>query len=264
MRLTQGDYRRGRLCLPAGAARLERMNRPYVTFLLACLFLAALACGPISACRAPAGPVAAEVVPAGDTATVTRIIDGDTIEVSLNDRAYPVRYIGMDTPERGDFFYAEASAANRALVEAQTVILVKDVSETDRYGRLLRYVYLPDGTFVNAELVAQGYAVAVTFPPDVREQELFRTLEREARENGRGLWADETAVGEPATGVRLLSTPAASPAGPSNCDPAYPTVCIPSPPPDLNCGNIAYRDFGALPADPHHFDGDNDGVGCES
>ncbi len=97
----------------------------------------------------------------------------------------------MDTPERGDPFFDEATEANRALVEGQTVFLVKDVSETDRYGRLLRYVYLQDGTFVNAELVKQGFAVIATFPPDVRHQELFLTLQQEAREAGRGLWSDD-------------------------------------------------------------------------
>lgn len=193
-------------------------------------------------------------VPAAAGATVTRIIDGDTIEVAINGVNYRLRYIGMDTPERGQPFFAAATEANRLLVEGQTVTLVKDVSETDRYGRLLRYVYLPDGTFVNAELVAQDYAQVATFPPDVTHQDLFITLEREAREAGRGLWAQPD----------LTSTPAAAPLSGEACDPAYPTVCIPPPPPDLNCGSIPYRDFEALPADPHNFDGDNDGIACES
>jgi endonuclease YncB( thermonuclease family) len=117
-------------------------------------------------------------VPDGNLATVTYIVDGDTIDVALGGTTYRVRYIGMDTPERGDYFCSEATEANRAPVEGQQVILVKDVSETDRFGRLLRYVYLEDGTFVNAELVRQGYAVIATFPPDVRHQELFLELER--------------------------------------------------------------------------------------
>jgi micrococcal nuclease len=62
------------------------------------------------------------------------------------------------------------------------------VSETDRYGRLLRYVFLADGTFVNGELVRQGYAQAITYAPDVKYQELLRALEREARDAERGLW----------------------------------------------------------------------------
>jgi micrococcal nuclease len=204
--------------------------------------------------------------PAGDLATVTRIIDGDTIEVAQDGRTYRVRYIGMDTPEQGDFFYSEATEANQGLVKGQQVILVKDVSETDRYGRLLRYVYLADGTFVNAELVRQGYAVIATFPPDVRHQELFLQLEREAREAGRGLWAQPSGNGPLPTNAPAATNPLSPTNAPqqTNCDPAYPTVCIPPPPPDLDCGEIPYRDFTVLPSDPHRFDGDNDGVGCET
>ncbi|MCL4266082.1 MAG: thermonuclease family protein [Anaerolineae bacterium] len=189
----------------------------------------------------------------GDRATVARIIDGDTIEVGINGVSYRLRYIGMDTPERGQPFFEEATEANRQLVEGQTVILVKDVSETDRYGRLLRYIYLQDGTFVNAELVKRGFAQVATFPPDVAHQALFITLERQAREAGRGLWAQP----EP-------PNTSESSRFPQICDPAYPTVCISPPPPNLNCGDVPHRNFEALPADPHGFDRDNDGVGCES
>lgn len=126
----------------------------------------------------------------GEEALVTYIVDGDTIDVSIDGNTYRIRYIGMDTPERGAPYFDEATEANRELVEDQAVILVKDVSETDRYGRLLRYVYLQDGTFINAELVRQGYAVIATFPPDVRHQDLFLTLQQEARDADRGLWAD--------------------------------------------------------------------------
>jgi micrococcal nuclease len=215
-------------------------------------------------------------------ATVTYVVDGDTIDVALGGTTYRVRYIGMDTLERGDYFFSEATEANRALVEGQQVILVTDVSETDRFGRLLRYVYLEGGAFVNAELVRQGCAVIATFPPDVRHQELFLELEREAREAGRGLWAQPvnpeptpsvpqptalpgpTNVPVPAPTNQPVPTNAPQPTEPANCDPAYPTVCIPPPPPDLDCGEIPYRNFTVLPPDPHRFDGDNDGLGCET
>lgn len=120
-------------------------------------------------------------------AQVTRVIDGDTIEVILSGRKYRVRLIGIDTPERGRPYYREATNKTKELVLAKQVRLVKDVSETDRYGRLLRYVYV-NGTFVNAELVRQGYAVQATFPPDVRHAELFKRLAAEAREEEAGLW----------------------------------------------------------------------------
>ena len=122
--------------------------------------------------------------------SVTRVIDGDTIEVEIAGKLYKVRYIGIDTPEMSpvECFGREATARNRELVEGQKIRLEKDVSETDKYGRLLRYVYLEDGTFVNETLAADGYAHTATFPPDIKYQEKLREAEREARKNNRGLW----------------------------------------------------------------------------
>jgi len=105
-----------------------------------------------------------------------------------------VRYIGIDTPETHHPMKGveragkEASEANRKLVDGKTVRLEFDVQEQDRYGRLLAYVYLEEGTFVNAWLVENGYAVVMTIPPNVKYEALFRKLQREAREAGRGLW----------------------------------------------------------------------------
>lgn len=128
--------------------------------------------------------------PVGERALVTRVVDGDTIEVELEDgRIERVRYIGVDTPERGRPYYREATAFNRNLVLGKTVTLVRDVSERDRYGRLLRYVYAGE-VFVNAELVRSGYAVPLTIPPDVSFADEFVRLSREARAAGRGLWQD--------------------------------------------------------------------------
>jgi micrococcal nuclease len=126
-------------------------------------------------------------------ALAIRAVDGDTIEVEIEGESYKVRYIGIDTPELHhpekpvEYYAQEAYEKNRELVEGKTVFLEKDVSETDRYGRLLRYVYVGD-LFVNAYLVQQGYAQASTYPPDVKYQEHFLELQREAREAGRGLW----------------------------------------------------------------------------
>jgi endonuclease YncB( thermonuclease family) len=133
-----------------------------------------------------------------ETAKVVRIVDGDTIVVRLGGRDVHLRYIGMDTPETVkpdtpvQWMGPEASAANARLVEGRTVVLEKDVSETDRYGRLLRYVWLHDGdrwTMVDLELVRLGYAQVETDPPDVRYADLFVAAQRAARAAGVGLWA---------------------------------------------------------------------------
>ena len=125
-----------------------------------------------------------------DGVLVTRVVDGDTIEIEGGQK---VRYIGIDTPEVADprkpvqCFGKEASNKNKDLVEGKRVRLEKDVSETDKYGRLLRYVY-SGNIFVNELLVREGYAFSSTYPPDVKYQDLFNKAEKEAREANRGLW----------------------------------------------------------------------------
>jgi micrococcal nuclease len=125
---------------------------------------------------------------------VVEVIDGDTVDVLTEGRELRVRYIGIDTPETVDprqpveCFGREASERNRQLVGGRSVGLEPDVSETDQFGRLLRYVWV-DGRMVNATLVEEGYATATTFPPDARYADLFAALEAEAREGGRGLWS---------------------------------------------------------------------------
>ena len=115
---------------------------------------------------------------------VQRVIDGDTVVLANGER---VRYIGMDTPERGERLFDEATAYNRRLVEGQRVGLLKDQSEADRFGRLLRYVFAGD-ILVNAELVREGLAEAKRYDPDVKFADCFDTLMQEARDNKRGLW----------------------------------------------------------------------------
>jgi micrococcal nuclease len=161
---------------------------------------------PVSTPTAVPTAITPEVTPTTASlveAVVTDVVDGDTIDVLIDGQEYRVRYIGIDTPEtvhpiRGEEPYGrEASEHNKALVEGQTVLLEKDVSDTDQYGRLLRYVRLGDGTMVNALLVAGGYAQVSTFPPEVKYTDDFLELERMAREGGVGLWALTT---EPAQG----------------------------------------------------------------
>jgi len=139
---------------------------------------------------APTGPTQA--------AHVTKVTDGDTVHVSIDGVDYRLRYIGMDTPESVkpntpvQPYAEEASAENSRLVAGRDVVLEKDVSETDRYGRLLRYVWLHDGdrwTMVDLALVKGGYARVLTYPPDVKYADLFVAAARQAQQQGLGLWA---------------------------------------------------------------------------
>jgi len=149
-----------------------------------------------------------------EMAVVTRVIDGDTIEVEISEivagpgagetspgESYDVRLLGIDTPESVrpgtpiECFGRESSAATKALLEGREIRLVKDVEETDRFERLLRYVYIGD-ELANARLVVNGYAAVYTYPPNVRHADLFVQLQREARDDERGLWSTETCNGE--------------------------------------------------------------------
>lgn len=126
---------------------------------------------------------------------VTKVIDGDTIEIEGGQR---IRYLGVDTPETQDprksveCFGKEAKNKNKDLVEGKRVILEKDITDSDKYDRLLRYIYLPlqDGTllFVNDFLIREGFAKVLTIPPDVKYAEQFLDAQRKAREGNLGLW----------------------------------------------------------------------------
>jgi endonuclease YncB( thermonuclease family) len=149
-------------------------------------------------------PTAASLLAREDPATVTRVIDGDTIEVGIAGRAEKVPLIGVDTPETVDprkpveFFGKEASEFTRKLVEGKQVVLRNELGgqDRDKYGRLLRYVYMEDGTFVNAEIIKQGFGHAYVVYPFSHMEE-FRAYERQARENGLGLWGATEAKAEP-------------------------------------------------------------------
>lgn len=136
------------------------------------------------------------VLPASDETktyelTVTKIIDGDTIELSDGTK---VRYIGIDTAELGknsQCFAEEAKKKNEELVLGKAVELEKDVSETDQYKRLLRYVYVgeaEDRIMINEELVRGGFAQVSTYPPDVKYKDKFLELQNKARNSDVGLW----------------------------------------------------------------------------
>ena len=102
-----------------------------------------------------------------ESAYCTRVIDGDTIQVIVDGRLERVRYIGMDTPEVGESGYKSATEANRHLVVGRTITMQRDKTDRDKYGRLLRYVWVGK-TFVNAKLVRMGKATVMVVAPNVR------------------------------------------------------------------------------------------------
>ncbi len=197
------------------------------------------------------------LAPAGSFAQVVeRVVDGDTLIVRDVGR---VRLIGVDTPESVhpnrpvEFFGREASAFTKRLVAGKRVRLEYDQRRTDRYGRTLAYVHLPDGTFVNAEIIRRGYGHAYTRFP-FKHLDRFRQLEREARRAGRGLWgsdATQTPAGAaaPAGATAALARWDDDGNGRITCAEARRHEIAPVP-----RGHPAYR---------HMRDGDNDGVVCE-
>lgn len=216
-------------------------------------------------------PVTVAELPDVDDATVERVVDGDTIVLRGGER---VRLIGIDTPETKDprrevqCFGEEASRRTSTLLPGgEKVRLVYDVERHDRYDRTLAYVYrASDGLFVNAALVRDGYASAYTYPPNVAHADELVALQREARDAGRGLWGTCEADGDRPTttdGNSSATQSGSGAGGGTGCDSAYPGVCIPPPPPDLDCGDVDHRRFRVLPPDPHRFDADGNGVGCE-
>jgi micrococcal nuclease len=138
---------------------------------------------------------------------VIEVIDGNTIRVNLGERAETVRYIGINVKESTQPIKGpaprgrEAAEANRQLVKHQQVRLELDTQERDRDGRLLAYVYVAD-TMINAELVRLGSAETMTIQPNVRHRDLFVSLEQEARDDRRGLWADHSEPTTPTTALQ--------------------------------------------------------------
>lgn len=209
---------------------------------------------------------------AEDTFLVTRVVDGDTIEIEGGQK---VRYIGIDTPETVDprkpvqCFGVEASNKNKELVEGKRVRLEKDISETDTYGRLLRYVYV-DGIFVNDYLIRQGYAYSSTYPPDVKYSEQFIQAQKEARENNRGLWSGcPTTTTMSTTTTTLSPTTTILPTTTTTISPPGEIICSYNA---YNCSNFkthaeaqaVFEYCGGVNNDIHRLDADKDGLACES
>ena len=185
--------------------------------------------------------------------TVSYVVDGDTIAVRLaNGRRERVRLIGIDTPERGDCLSARATGQAQRLADGRRVVLRGDASQDtrDRYGRLLAYAWV-GGRDLGYQQVASGLARVYVYNRPFQRLSVYRRAEQLGRGRAENVWRG------------CPTTVAPPPASTGNCDPSYPTVCIPPPPPDLDCADVPYTAFAVRGADPHRFDGDGDGVGCE-
>jgi endonuclease YncB( thermonuclease family) len=235
---------------------------------------------------APATTTTTTSVPAqGDVTSVVRVIDGDTIEVAGGTR---VRLIGVDTPETGACFAADATRyANELLPAGTRVRLVYDVQRLDQYGRTLAYVYkLSDGVFVNVAVARNGFAQQLTVPPNVAHAKEFRLAAANARTANLGLWSGcaaptttSTTRAVPATSApttqptiaRLVPAPPAPAAG-AGCHASYTGACVPTGFSDVDCaggsgngpGYVSGKRFQVVGPDVYRLDSDGDGIACES
>jgi len=229
-----------------------------------------------------------------ETVKVTRVIDGDTIDVDINGTIKRVRYIGIDTPETVDprtsvqCYGKEASNKNKDMVEGKEVRLEKDISEVDKYGRLLRYVWLGE-TLVNELLVKEGYALSSSYPPDIKYQERLVKAQEDARSNNKGLWgvcyvtptvkpvtqSSFVPAVKPVTTVAPTSVSYIQPTAVPHTQPTNPpsAVSYSCSGPDLDCPDFpshsaaqSFFDSCGFSAsyDPMRLDGDNDGLACEN
>jgi micrococcal nuclease len=245
---------------------------------------------PVPPTPVPPTSVPATATPAPDLVPVVAVVDGDTLKVSLNNTIQTVRLIGIDTPEVVDprtpvqCFGREASARAKELLTGARVRLEQDPTQDsrDKYGRLLAYVWLQDGRLLNRELIAQGFAHEYTYALPYQYQASFKDAERQAREQGLGLWSPETCNGQTSTAALAEPTKAAVPPTLAPSRPPAPTTAptqrpvVPASPPTAvspgapyykNCA--AARTAGAAPlrrGQPGYrpqLDGDSDGIACE-
>lgn len=208
---------------------------------------------------------------------VEGVIDGDTIKLTIGETIETVRLIGVDTPETVhpsqpvECFGKEASKKTGELLSGTMVIIEKDLSqnERDKYGRLLAYVFLPDGTNLNQKLIADGYAYEYTYNLPYKYQSEFKQAETDARNSKRGLWAEGVcnAEAQVVTAVPVVNTPVNH--SPSQCDSNYTGACVPIAS-DVDCaggsGNGPAYVSGPVyivGVDVYGLDRDKDGVACE-
>ena len=167
------------------SAGIRQEMAPQISTEVALQLATAIAELPSSAPQPVEPTVAPGEAPAEEIGRVTRVVDGDTIDVLLDGVNTRIRYLQMNTPERDETCSREATQANADLVEGKIVRLVADKELVDPFDRLLRFIYVDD-LLVNRVLVEQGYAEVVLYPPNDMHYEEFLQLEREAAAAGRG------------------------------------------------------------------------------
>lgn len=208
---------------------------------------------------------------------VLKVVDGDTLAVRINGKSTTVRLIGLDTPETVDprkpvqCFGTEASNKAKELLTGKTVSIETDNTqgELDKYGRLLVYVYLPNGVLFNKYMIAEGYGHEYTYNIPYAYQSEFKAAERDARTRKKGLWADNACNTQPA------ATPSPTPKSSEPSEYPVPTVGTG----EYDCSYNAYscisfrtqaeaqsafETCGGSANDVHKLDGDKDGRVCES
>lgn len=205
---------------------------------------------------------------------VEKVVDGDTIDVTIKGKTERIRLIGMDTPETVDprtvvqCFGKEASDKSKATLAGVSVRLEQDATqgERDKYGRILAYVFLQDGTNFNKYMISEGYAHEYTYNVPYKYQQEFKAAQASASSADRGLWSPSTCNGDtssaapaPAAAAPKATAPAANA---SNCDPNY-TPCIPNVSYDLDCADVG-KQVRVIGTDTHRLDREGDGYGCES
>lgn len=192
---------------------------------------------------------------------VQKVILVDEIEVSINGESTIVHYQGINTPSSSltEQMRLSAIMKNQELTLGQDIVILTDDSlEPD--DNLLGYVFTKE-YFVNAEMVKEGFSTVNLNTSDLCTTYLLDS-ENNARNSRVGIWSIPTSTPTlKPTSIKIM--PTSTKASAMNCHPSYPDVCIPYPPPDLDCPDIPFRRFRVFPPDPHGFDGDNDGIGCE-
>jgi endonuclease YncB( thermonuclease family) len=189
----------------------------------------------------------------GKTATVTRVVDGDTVEL---EGIGAVRLIGVDTPERGDCGFDEATRFTEQRIGGERVRYVLGRERRDRYGRLLAYLFDSPGRMHNLSLARAGYAKVLTIAPNDRFAGRFEAAVSSAR--GRYARVPRGACERPAEPSRP------SPSRPEGGSQRPPSggESLPAPPPDLDCSDLP-GPVRVGPGDPHRLDADGDGIGCD-